>query len=84
MLGLSIPDSLKIRSPEDGLRKLILRKASADLGLPKKIAEAPKKAIQYSTGIDKCIKKLARCRGLKTEDYLKTIFKEEFAGIQLH
>jgi len=84
MLGLSIPDSLKIQSPEDSLRKLILRKASADLGLPKKIAEAPKKAIQYSTGIDKCIKKLARCRGLKTEDYLKTIFKEEFAGIQLY
>ena len=51
--GLSIPSVLKILSPNDKLRKHILRKTAIDIDLPKQLAEAPKKAIQYSTGIDR-------------------------------
>jgi len=76
--GLSIPVSMKIESPNDGLRKRILRKACRDLGLPKKLADTPKKAIQYSTGVDKSIKTLAKSRGFRTEDYLRRLFMDIF------
>lgn len=76
--GLSIPSALKIQSPDDSLRKRILRKACIDLGLPKQLADVPKKAMQYSTGVDNCIRALAKNRGLATEEYLSHIFEETF------
>lgn len=76
--GLSIPPALKIQSPDDGLRKRILRRACVDLGLPKQLADVPKKAMQYSTGVDKCIRTLAKNRGLETKDYLSRTLEETF------
>jgi len=76
--GLSIPPSLKIQSPDDGLRKRILRRACVDLGLPKQLADVPKKAMQYSTGVDNCIRALAKNRGLATKVYLSHMFEESF------
>jgi asparagine synthase (glutamine-hydrolysing) len=84
MYGLSIPVSMKIESTTDGLRKRILRKACRDLGLPEKIADTPKKAMQYSTGVDKGIKMLAKSRGFRTEDYLRRLFTETFKDLPLN
>ncbi|MDG6913720.1 MAG: asparagine synthase [Nitrososphaerota archaeon] len=48
----SIPISYKLMG---GVRKAILRRAAVRLGVPAEIAEAPKKAAQYSSGIQKLV-----------------------------
>ncbi|MDG6954605.1 MAG: asparagine synthase C-terminal domain-containing protein [Nitrososphaerota archaeon] len=48
----TIPMSLKLG---DGLRKAVLRRAAMELGVPEAIALEPKKAAQYSSGIQKLV-----------------------------
>ena len=48
----SLPVSFKIR---DGERKAVLRRAAAILGVPERVAGAPKKAAQYSSGVQKLL-----------------------------
>jgi asparagine synthase (glutamine-hydrolysing) len=55
--GLKIPVDLKIRG---SVRKLILRKLAKKRGLPKEIWAREKKAIQYSTGVDKILRRLIK------------------------
>jgi len=74
--GLKIPPQLKICSSKDQLRKRILREASLKIGLPKDIAFKPKKAIQYSTGVNKAIRILAKRNGLKPIEYLEKLFMQ--------
>jgi asparagine synthase (glutamine-hydrolysing) len=50
-----LPFDYKIRGGE---RKAILRAAALELGLPEELAEAPKKAAQFSSGAAKLIKRL--------------------------
>ncbi len=49
-LGRSIPVSFKIR---EGVRKAVLREAAVVLGIPGELVNAPKKAAQYSSGIQR-------------------------------
>ena len=51
-MALSIPLDFKIRG---GRRKHLLREAAKLLGLPEEVAETPKKAAQYSSGILKLL-----------------------------
>ena len=48
----NIPVAFKIR---DGVRKAVLRRAALLLGVPEGIAGAPKKAAQYSSGVQKLL-----------------------------
>lgn len=48
----SLPIAFKIR---DGERKAVLRRAALILGVPEKVANAPKKAAQYSSGVQKLL-----------------------------
>jgi asparagine synthase (glutamine-hydrolysing) len=48
----SLPIAFKIR---DGERKAVLRRAALVLGVPEKVANAPKKAAQYSSGVQKLV-----------------------------
>jgi asparagine synthase (glutamine-hydrolysing) len=50
--ALSLPVSYKIRG---STRKAILRSAAIHLGVPEEIAGAPKKAAQYSSGVQKLV-----------------------------
>jgi asparagine synthase (glutamine-hydrolysing) len=50
--ALSLPVSYKIR---EGTRKAVLRRAAILLGVPEEIAGAPKKAAQYSSGVQKLV-----------------------------
>ncbi|HEY6283280.1 MAG TPA: asparagine synthase C-terminal domain-containing protein [Nitrososphaerales archaeon] len=50
--GLSLPVSYKIR---EGVRKAILRTAAIVVGVPEELASTPKKAAQYSSGIQKLV-----------------------------
>ncbi|MBU1177968.1 hypothetical protein KJ903_02005, partial [Patescibacteria group bacterium] len=67
-----IPTELKVIDEHDRVRKHILREAAIEIGVPEPAARRPKKAIQYSTKIDRVIKKMARA--VKARDrgsYLK-------------
>jgi len=77
----SLPLQLKIESLNDMLRKKVLRKAAGDMGLPQFIVNKPKRAIQYATGVNKIIKKLARKKGSSTKEYLQKTFQTTFKGI---
>ncbi len=72
--SLSLPVSLKIRSSEDHLRKWILRQTAQDLGLPKFIVNRPKKAVQYASGVDKTLRRLAKRKGLPLSQYFAKTF----------
>ena len=56
-LALDIPGKYKIRNNDDLLRKHILRDVAKSIGVPDYIADRPKKAAQYGSGINKILKK---------------------------
>jgi len=73
-----LPTELKIELPDKGLRKLVLRRAAQNLGLPRFIVNKPKRAIQYTTGINKTFKKLAKKKGLPIKEYVQKTFQTVF------
>jgi asparagine synthase (glutamine-hydrolysing) len=72
--ALSLPLELKIEKKTDSLRKLILRKVAENMGLPASIAEKPKKAVQYATGINDALKKLAKRQNATVNEYVNKLF----------
>lgn len=72
--ALSLPVSLKIESSTDLLRKRVLRKAAENMGVPSFVANRAKKAVQYATGVDKALHKLARRENLSTSEYCRKLF----------
>jgi asparagine synthase (glutamine-hydrolysing) len=73
-LGLSI--ELKLEQKLDTLRKLVLRKVAMNLGLPASIVNKPKKAVQYSTGINNAIKRIAQKNDQTIKEYIAELFKK--------
>jgi asparagine synthase (glutamine-hydrolysing) len=71
-----LPINLKIEPQQNGPRKLVLRQTAKNLGLPDNIVKKPKKAIQYTTGVDKALKRIARKQGLPIKEYLHRIFQQ--------
>lgn len=81
--GLAINPELKVRKKEGAyIRKYILRKAAEGL-LPQKILWKEKKAVQYGTGVQKTLDRLARDYGFSKkqgghiEKYLSQIASEK-------
>jgi asparagine synthase (glutamine-hydrolysing) len=72
--AMSLPTELKIEKRADKLRKLVLRKAAKNMGLPASVAEKPKKAVQYSTGINNALKKTAKKHKVTVAEYVKKLF----------
>ena len=70
-IAFSIPTDLKIR---EGKRKYILREITRRKGI--NIIE--KKAIQYSTGVEKALRKIAKEKSTSLENYLKKTFNDIF------
>src|SRR5437660_9472771 len=55
--ALSIPISLKLRLAGDGVvRKYVLRRLAASWKLPESVVNRPKKAVQYSSGVQKVLR----------------------------
>jgi len=71
---LSLPLSLKIGGVEESNQKLILRRVAKLHGIPRSISERPKRAMQYSTGVDASIRSLARSVGLTPQKYVLETF----------
>jgi len=80
--ALSLPVDLKIKSPEDILRKQVLRFVAQNMGIPMFIAEKTKKAVQYATGVDRTLRELARKKGLTQRDYVKRVFDEIYPTLK--
>ncbi|MFB0557912.1 MAG: asparagine synthase-related protein [Candidatus Bathyarchaeia archaeon] len=73
--GLSLPLELKLPSDHRSPRKLILRTLARKLGLPKEITSKRKKAVQYSTGVHKALRRLAKRNGRNLTRYLSERFR---------
>jgi asparagine synthase (glutamine-hydrolysing) len=72
--ALSLPVELKIEAKTDTLRKLVLRKMAQNAGVPPSIAEKPKKAVQYSTGINDAVKRLAKKQQKSVKEYINGLY----------
>jgi asparagine synthase (glutamine-hydrolysing) len=73
--ALDLPIELKIQPKEGAPRKLILRNLARNLGLPQAIVDRPKKAVQYSTGVSKSLRKIARQKHRALKEYLRETFQ---------
>jgi asparagine synthase (glutamine-hydrolysing) len=73
--AIQLPLQLKIDLNNERPRKIILRRMARKFGLPSCVVEKPKKAIQYTTGVNKIIKKLAKRNGLPIREYLQRQFQ---------
>jgi asparagine synthase (glutamine-hydrolysing) len=73
--SLRLPLRLKINSVEDRLRKRILRRVAHDIDVPGFMADKPKKAVQYTTGVTKALQRLAKDDGLTLREYVEKAFR---------
>ena len=76
-----LPVGLKIQAFEDTPRKLVLREAARNLGLSNAIVSRPKKAVQYSTGVTKALRRLAKEKRLSLKEYIRGTYREARKGI---
>jgi asparagine synthase (glutamine-hydrolysing) len=72
--AISLPMDLKIDARADSLRKLVLRRVAENMGMPELIVKKPKKAVQYATGINSALKKLAKKERLSVTEYVSRLF----------
>ncbi len=74
--ALSLPIECKMEPQADTLRKLVLRKVALNVGLPNKLVVKPKKAVQYSTGINDAIKRVAKKLDKTVNEYITQLLQE--------
>jgi asparagine synthase (glutamine-hydrolysing) len=80
--AINLPLELKIERTDNTLRKLVLRRVARDLGLPQIIVDRPKRAVQYATGVNQAIKKIAKQEGVSMTEYLRKEFRTTFRNFQ--
>src|SRR6266446_4484009 len=72
--SLRIPISLKLRVIGNTVvRKYVLRRLAASWKLPESVVNRPKKAVQYSSGVQKVLLKEAKKRSMKLSDMLESL-----------
>ncbi|MEM3623509.1 MAG: asparagine synthetase B [Candidatus Bathyarchaeia archaeon] len=74
-LAIALPIELKIKLMDAEMRKIVLRRLGEKIGLPPFIVNRQKRAIQYATGVNKTLKKLAKNEGLPQRDYIERMFQ---------
>jgi asparagine synthase (glutamine-hydrolysing) len=72
--GLSLPPELLLSPDSRAPRKLVLRALAKKLGLGE-LSMEPKKAVQYSTGVNNILRRLSKKDGLSLTEYLAMRFK---------
>jgi len=75
--ALSLPVELKIEKKADGLRKLVLRRLAQNIGLPEAVVNQPKKAVQYATGVNSVLGKIAKKQDMTVRAYVEGLFLEQ-------
>jgi asparagine synthase (glutamine-hydrolysing) len=73
--ALSLPLECKMEQKVETLRKLVLRKVALNVGMPALMVDRPKKAVQYSTGINDAIKRVAKNQGKTVNEYITELFQ---------
>lgn len=77
--SLTIPGEFKIKN---GYKKYILREIAEELGVPKEYAWRKKLAVQYGSGIDKQLERLAKSKGFKFKsDYVSNILHKKVGAL---
>jgi diphthine-ammonia ligase len=72
-IAMQVPGHWKVT---DGMRKVILREAAEQCGVPRDVAWRKKQAAQYGSSFDKAITKLAKLNGFGEKgDYLKSLVR---------
>lgn len=74
--ALSLPIECKIEQKPDTLRKLVLRKVALNAGMPSSVVDKPKKAVQYSTGINDAVKRIAKKHQKTVNEYIAELFEQ--------
>jgi asparagine synthase (glutamine-hydrolysing) len=74
--ALTLPIECKMEPKEDTLRKLVLRRMALNIGLPSVLVDKPKKAVQYSTGINDAIKRVAKKQDKTVNEYITGLLQE--------
>jgi asparagine synthase (glutamine-hydrolysing) len=74
--ALTLPLDCKFEQKPDTLRKLVLRRLALNAGVPKSIVDKPKKAVQYSTGINDALKRIAKRQQKTVNQYIAELFQE--------
>jgi asparagine synthase (glutamine-hydrolysing) len=74
--ALSLPLECKLEPKPDTLRKLLLRKVALNAGMSRAQADKPKKAVQYSTGINDAIKRIAKKHRKTVNEYINELFQQ--------
>jgi len=77
--ALRLPLRLKISSVDDKLRKRVLRRTAHNLEVPGFMADKPKKAVQYTTGVTKALQRLAKNKGLTLRQYVEQVFSDAYS-----
>jgi asparagine synthase (glutamine-hydrolysing) len=71
--ALRLPSSLRVNLNNGKvIRKYILRRLAAHMGLPESVVDRPKKAVQYSSGVQKVLLKEARRQGMSLGKMLES------------
>jgi asparagine synthase (glutamine-hydrolysing) len=71
--SLRLPSSLRVNLTKGKvIRKYILRRLAAHMSLPESVVDRPKKAVQYSSGVQKVLLKEAKRRGLSLGKMLES------------
>jgi asparagine synthase (glutamine-hydrolysing) len=74
--AVALPIECKMEPKQDTLRKLVLRKVALNVGLPSSVVDKPKKAVQYSTGINDAVKRVAKKQGKTVNEYIGELFQK--------
>ncbi|UCE37029.1 MAG: hypothetical protein JSW00_16290 [Thermoplasmata archaeon] len=69
---MQIPLEYKVN---EGQRKIILRELAVKMGLPREIALKEKKAVQYSSGILKELRRIAKGQGMEVNEFIEHLLK---------
>jgi len=72
--AVALPAALKLERKAGSLRKLVLRKAAETMGLPASMVAKPKKAVQYATGVNAALRKLAGKQKTTVSEYVHKLF----------
>ena len=72
--ALKLPASLRVKLANGKvIRKYILRRLATRLSLPDSVVHRPKKAVQYSSGVQKVLLKEAKRRGMSLGKMLESV-----------
>jgi asparagine synthase (glutamine-hydrolysing) len=75
--AILIPPHFKVN---DGQRKIVLREAAIELGLSPELAKREKKAAQYSSGIIKELRRIAKRRGMQVNELIEDLLSDSKKG----